>query len=296
MRLRDPILVLGAALGLAIGGHAAAPVEPPDARTRALIDDLLARRSAHLARPGEAGTALAVFMDFDGTIIHGDITEGLAARDGSPGYPGLAETAIRAGLAHGYRGEAGYRAFLARYRALEEEDAGKSYAWLASLFCDLPEPESRDLDALVRRHFETVLRPWLFASSVAVIRELTAAGVEVHVVSASPHPFVLGARHVLPEIPVERLSGIDRRRDPRRRLLDPIVNYAAGKTARVERVIAGRPVKVLGGFGNSWHTDGHFLEAIVRRFDGLSVMINGGKSPKPGHGLLEVTQAALLGP
>lgn len=261
----------------------------PDSQTAGIVERILS------ALPRD-GREVAVFMDFDGTIIDGDITEGQAPGPGRPGYVGLAEAAIRAGFAHQFSGDDGYRDFLVRYEEGVARDPVEAYVWMSGLFCDLPPDRAAGLERLVERHFRQVLAPHLFRSSVEVIRRLTAADVPVTVISASPHVFVQGARHVLPEIPPARLFGIDRSRDARGRLRDPIVNHGEGKTLRLARLVAGRRVQVLAGFGNSWSTDGHFLRAVVNRWRGLGVMINGGPAPTPAPGVLEVLQESRIGP
>lgn len=269
----------------------------PDGDTQRIIERILSARVAHeRTRPKGERVAYAAFLDFDGTIIDGDITEGMAGRKGRPGYTGLAERAILAGLSRDYAGRTGFEAYMAEYERRLARDHGEAYAWGAEQFADLgPEREGR-LRALVDEHFAKVLEGKLFSSSVAVIRALQSAGVRCYVISASPTPFVHGARVFFRNIPLQDLSGIDRRRDSSGHLLDPIVNFGPGKILRLRQLLrrAGGKTVVLAAFGNSWSTDGPFLRYVSRIEKGVAVMINGGKPPLKRHGLTLVSQRRTL--
>lgn len=268
----------------------------PDTHAAALVAEILARRDAHREIHGP-GATYAVFLDLDGTLVQGDVTEGLAAERDHPGYPGLAEVATRAGLARGYgSGESGYRAMVADYEARVAEDALAGYLWGAARFVDLEPDRDGALRDLVEVYSREVLAHWVFESTRQVTRALHGQGVELYVVSASPTPFVLGAQVFLPEIPPARLSGIDRSRDHSGALRDPLVNYAEGKTDRVRALLnaPGGPRVPLAGFGNCWTTDGPFLEWIARE-GGLAVMINGGPAPRRFPGLRLVQQRRTVG-
>lgn len=267
-----------------------------DTHAAALVAEILALRDAHREAHG-AGARYAAFLDLDGTLLHGDVTEGLAGDGEHAGFLGLFEVAARAGLARGYGpGELGYLALMADYRARLAAEGLEGYLWAIARFDDLEPDDEAALRALVEHHAREVLAPWVFRSSQEVVRALRDADIELYVISASPSAFVESARVFLPEICPTRLSGIDRSTDARGALRDPLVNYAEGKTTRVQRLLEGPggPRVPLAGFGNCWRTDGPFLEWIASQ-GGLAVMINGGPPPRRFEGLRLVRQRATVG-
>jgi hypothetical protein len=90
------------------------------------------------------------------------------------------------------------------------------------------------------------------------------------------------------------LHGIVVRTDPAGRLtsdLVPPITWAEGKRSKLLEIVAaaheahpGAEVFVLAAFGNSYGTDGAFLDYTARQAlpagrNGLAVMINGGAAP-----------------
>ena len=228
----------------------------------------------------------AAFFDFDGTIVAGDITEGYENH-----YVGLAEKAIKAGLAK----EKSFSRFIEKYEELLQESHEKAYVYVAELFANLTEEQYEKLHPLIDEHFAKTLQKHYFHSSIGFLEELHKAGVQIHIVSASPSIFVKAAQKTLPYLPSENFTGINRQRDGRGRLKDPIVNYGEGKVLRLRRLTTGKNRKVfpLAAFGNSWSTDGPFLKWLARQ-GGVAVMINGKKAPKEKHGCWLVRQERLI--
>lgn len=226
--------------------------------------------------------------DFDGTILDGDCSEGLE-RDGKAIYPGLAELAIEHGLSPLYSNKGGFESFWADYRLLDERIGH----WLAYPFIVqmLRGGSAEELSKLAAHTFESIYQPHYFAGSMYILRGLQAAGVEVHIVSASAEHFVRGAAKTL-DIDPEHINGI--RVNVRdglmtEELLYP-VTWHEGKRVRLEEMIAeqavmhpGKEIYVIGGFGNSYNTDGPFLAWIARQSLPVAkpvvVMINGGITP-----------------
>ena len=76
------------------------------------------------------------------------------------------------------------------------------------------------------------------------------------------------------------------------------VTYAEGKTEKLKLIVNNliqdkktEQVFILAGFGNSFHTDGHFLQYIAeqRLLAGqpTAVMINGGYAPEEYEGMFK---------
>ena len=263
-----------------------------DKETKAIVDAILRLKDFHEARLQEGETKLryAAFFDFDGTIIKGDITEGDKEL-----YVGLAEKAVKEGLARDYAGDDGFLALTAKYEELLAQSHEKAYVFVAEQFANLGNEQKRRLRKLVTEHFQSTLYKHIFVSSLTYINELSKAGIDVYIVSASPEVFVKGAVTCLPQIPLRNMSGINRQRNEKKRLLCPIVNYGQGKILRIRHLISQLPEKAIAiaGFGNSWSTDGPFLKWI-RNEGGISVMINGGKKPNDTKGIWLVRQEKTL--
>jgi haloacid dehalogenase-like hydrolase len=268
----------------------AAGAEP---RPVGLLQDLLDVRAAIVASGAPESTAFMTVWDFDGTILDGDCSEGLQ-RDGRVVYPGLAQLSIENGLS-GIYPPSGFAGFWRDYTMLDERIGH----WLAYPYIlqMLRGASAGQLSKLAAQEFETRYRDHYFASSVYLIKALQAAGIEVHIVSASAERFVRGAAASL-DIDPGRFHGIrvtERDGLLTEELIYP-VTWADGKRRRLQEILQARaelepdvPVFVIGGFGNSYNTDGPFLEWIARQAlpagKPVAVMINGGPAPEAYAGM-----------
>ena len=229
------------------------------------------------------------FWDFDGTILRGDCSEGLQI-DGKHAFKGMAQAGIEAGLSKRYEKHE-FSRFWSEYKELESRDHIRAYVMIPAIFAGSPVSQLNKLGA---RQFSQSYRPWYFTSSVYMIEELKKAGIENHIISASGDVFVKNAAQTLP-IPAGHMHGIElviEKGILTGRPVQPIT-YAAGKTRKLEQVVAQRvkqlnaaKVFILAGFGNSYGTDGHFLKYISKLKYGEEkttvVMINGGE-PESGY-------------
>jgi phosphoserine phosphatase len=280
---------------------------PPDTHSAVLLQRLLDTREAILGGGAQPDAVFMTVWDFDGTILDGDCSEGLE-RDGRMIYPGLAQLAIENNLSPLYSGRGGFAAFWRDYTMLDERIGH----WLAYPFIlqMLRGARAEDVSTLAAETFATRYRPYYFAGSLHIIRGLQAAGIEVHVISASAERFVRGAAPTLGIDPA-RMSGIrvvERDGLLTEKLIYP-VTWADGKRQRLQEILAtrtnrdsGKEVFVIGGFGNSYNTDGPFLAWIARQSlpagRPVVVMINGGSAPPEYAGLFTEVEsrehAALL--
>lgn len=225
------------------------------------------------------------FWDFDGTILKGDISEGLV-EDGVQRFKGLIEETALAGLCTVYSGADGWR----QYRDVDYPRMNAIGRWLAWPYnAQIYVGQSADaLDAFCARKCSEVYRRWYFRSSVRILRELEARGVRNYIVSASPELFVRNAAESL-GLTRDRMCAIRVEIDGGRitpKVIHP-VPMGEGKVENVRRITLAQPNGVaVAGFGNSYSTDGHFLRYIVTQHlpggaRGFALMINGG-TPKPG--------------
>lgn len=305
---------LAAGLAWALGWAAGAAGAAPEPHAAALLAELQqVRRHAEAALTAEGGSASSLvfvaFWDFDGTLLKGDCSEGLVEQ-GQPVYAGLAQVCIERGLSAQYpAGPGAFARFWHDYQWLDEHVGH----WLAYPFIPqmLHGADPGRVRAVAAEHFEHVLAPQLFAASLAVLHGLEAAGVRNYVLSASADVFVAGAAGSL-GLPPARLHGIEVELDGQGRMTTNVrapVTYAEGKVQKLRQIVAalqaeeaGRRVCVLAAFGNSYGTDGPFLEDTARGRlpgggTGLAVMINGGPAPTRYAGLFRcVEQQTVVGP
>jgi phosphoserine phosphatase len=248
------------------------------------------------------GCVFLTAWDFDGTILKGDSTEGLV-ENGNPVYSGLEETAINAGHSSVYRpGE--FKRFWADYEEMDRvQGHTAAYTYLPKIFKGA---KLADLEKIAAVHFARVLAPFYFTSSVRMFLDLKTAGITPYVISAAPHIFIRSSAETL-QIPADHIYGIEVAIDAGRvtdRVVEP-VTYAAGKAKRLEIIVQelakkGKPVFVLGAFGNSYHTDADFLQWTLRQKlpagKAVALMINGGPAPAEYRGAFtEVKQEFLMG-
>ena len=249
------------------------------------------------ARPDAVPMA---FWDFDGTIIKGDVSEGLD-EDGVQKFKGLIEETILAGLSTTYKGPEGWIRYRDRdYPRMKEIGRWLAWPYNGQIYKGVP---AAKLDDFCHRKYDEVYRHWYFASSIKIMQALEKAGVENYVVSASPEIFVRNSDKTL-GLPRERLRAIRIAIDAgymTTKIIYP-VPYDHGKVENVRELVLARPHGVaVAGFGNSYSTDGEFLKYIVTQSlpggaKGFALMINGGAEREGYKGLFRlVNQDETIG-
>ena len=250
-------------------------------------DDVIARvlESVAKVKAADPEAVPMAFWDFDGTIIKGDVSEGLT-ENGKQVFKGLVQRTIEAGLSTVYPKDGGWAQYQKDYPRLCEIGLWLGWPYNAQIYAGV---RSAQLDAFCRDEYAAVYRKWYFAFSVKVLKALEAAGVENYIVSASPELYVRNAAESL-GLPRERFRGI-RVAECGGRLTTQLiypVPYGEGKVENVRELVLACPHGVaVAGFGNSYHTDGPFLRYIATQpslpggIRATSVMINGGQ-PRPG--------------
>jgi phosphoserine phosphatase len=267
-----------------------------------IITHILNTRQQILAKSDKGANdfIFLTFWDFDGTILNGDCSEGLQV-DNKQIYKGLAQLAIENGHSNIYPVKGGFQTFWDHYKNMEH-NIGR---WLAYPF--IPQMLSgavlNEIDEMSRNHFETILKNYYFKSSLKILNTLEAIGIHSYIISASADVFVNAAAKTIGLDP-ERFHGIEvkiKNGVLTEELVYPIT-WADGKTKKLLSIIEkildqnpGKKVIVLAAFGNSYSTDGPFMKYVAEQTlpagKPLSVMINGGQTPKNyGEIFIEVEQ------
>ena len=279
------------AVGLAL---AASAVEEHVDR---VVDEILAN-VAKLKTADPTALPMA-FWDFDGTIIKGDISEGLR-EDGVERHQGMTRAGIMAGFSPFYKGEEGCRLFDRDYARLNE--IGRFIAWpfIGQVFAGV---KVSDFNRFCAQRVRDIYSKWYFASSVKILRRLEAAGVENHIISGSPDIYVKNAAESVGLTP-DRMHGNRLAIDGG--ILSTRIEYPVttgeGKVEVLRHLVNARKNAVaVAGFGDSYRTDGAFLRYIVRQTlpggaKGFALMINGSGSKDGYEGLFTcVRQSEVVG-
>lgn len=217
---------------------------------------------------GERGTdqSFYSFWDFDGTIISGDITEGKRDKDLGKIYSGFMEIAVDENHIRGFSGERRVDDFWDHYQSMILEDEEKAYIFLAEVLTDIADTEQTKLKNLCREYFKNYMERHLIEASLELLEYSSRLGIEPVIVSASPQLFLDVVAEFVPVRP-HHIFGIDRTKLGNG-LKDPIVNYAFGKSLRVQDFLEKKdpeknhPILAL---GNSLISDGPMLDYVVDR-------------------------------
>ena len=251
-----------------------------------VADDVVAQVLANVAkvRAADPQAVPMAFWDFDGTIVKGDVSEGLE-ENGKVLFKGLVQRTIEEGLSPVYAKGSGLALYQKDYLRMQEIGRWLAWPYNAQIYPGVPVAK---LDEFCRREFDAVYRRWYFRFSVKVLKALEAAGVENYIGSGSPELFVRNAAESL-GIPRSRFRGI-RVVENGGRMTTQIVypiSFGEGKVETVRELILACPHAVaVAGFGNSYTTDGYFLRYIATQpslpggAKGTAVMINGGETKK----------------
>ena len=279
MRCAALTLLLALVCSAVQSGRAACPQAAAEQHAKPIIQQVLA--NVKLIKAADPTAVPMAFWDFDGTIIKGDVSEGLVEK-GEQRFKGLIQRTIEEGYSTVYGREEWKRYREVDYPRLNEMGRWISWPFNAQIYAGR---SVADLDAFCLREYDLVYRKWYFASSIAMLRALEKAGVENYVVSASPELFVANAAPTL-QLPRERLRGIRVHLSAgfvTTQIVYPLP-MGEGKVELVRELVLSRPHGVaVAAFGNSYSTDGAFLRYVAKQpslpggAKGTAVMVNGGK-------------------
>ena len=268
-----------------------------------LADDVIAQVSANVAKLKAADPEAVplAFWDFDGTIIKGDVSEGLE-ENGKQLYKGLIQRTVEEGFSPVYAKETGWRQYAETdYPRLKQLGYWLAWPFNAQIYEGV---ESAKLDDFCRREFDRVYPKWYFRFSVKVFKGLAAAGVENYVISGSPEAFVRNAAASL-GIPREHIRGI-RVTETGGRMSTQLVYpmpFSEGKVENLREFVAAQAHGVaVAAFGNSYYNDAPFMRYVATQpalpggAKGTAVMINGMKL-RPGYEefFIKTTETEVVG-
>lgn len=268
-----------------------------------IISDILSLKQEVLKDTKEDDVLFLSFWDFDGTILHGDCSEGLYEEKNQI-YKGFAQLAIEAGHCKIYN-QGDYLDFEKDYRSFEEE-IGEWFAY-PFLVQMLHGAKEEDLKILTKEHFKNTLQAYYFDASIKIIHALEKNAIQTYIVSASADIFVDAAASTL-GLPQERFHGIKVRTKEGKLTyeIEYPITWAEGKTEKIKELVLelekrypNKRIVILAAFGNSYNTDGDFMRYIkeITPQKSIAVMINGGKIPPKYQGVFQtVTQKKLFRP
>jgi hypothetical protein len=165
---------------------------------------------------------------------------------------------------------------------------GQAYIFAPKIFAG---NEVSVLQSFAHAYFKDVLQKYYFPSSIQILNKLKEAGVKSYIISASADFFVKGSQDTIP-VEVDSIFGIEMKIENGKTTSTevPPITFAEGKRKKIEMIVQNilkekkaDHVFILAGFGNSFRTDGPFLEYIAMQKliagKSISIMINGGNPP-----------------
>lgn len=212
----------------------------------------------------------AAFLDFDGTLIEGDITEGKKGSHNA--YMGLLDLAILGGTIPGFSGPEGLRSFWHKYEN-EFPRQEEAYLWAAQLVANLSTEEDKNLKDFIKHHLKEIVSKYLFSFTHDLLEFCRSEGIVPIVVSASPHYFVQELSSCMP-LAHENLFGLNGKMHEGS-YVDSILHDAEGKEKRVVSLCEKRPLYPLLGMGNKWRWDGMMIRRVCEE-GGLGLLVNEG--------------------
>lgn len=225
----------------------------------------------YVSRNANVSRKIAVF-DHDGTLIHGDITEGIEEKE----IPGVLKALVDSKslkeeafskIPQQFRSDVwGY------YRYLEKKDRQIAYEWYPSLFAGYQE---KDIIKMADAIYQNVFKNYRYPEMQRLVKFLKLNGYEIYVVSASPTLLVQSAA-VYWGIPQENIFGIDIKKDVNGKLTGEVVKpitYAKGKVYTIVEKIKAQPGDALIVAGDSLKTDIDMLKLAKER-NSLAILVN----------------------
>lgn len=209
---------------------------------------------------------LAAFLDFDGSLIDGDITEG---KKTEPSYTGLLDRIIQKGALPGFAGPDGAQKFWFYYE--NNKSPMEAWVWAATLIANLPPAEDAALKNIVRQHLGPMLDSFLFSFAHDLLDFCREEEIVPYVVSASPHYFIEEIGEFLP-IDSKNLFGLNGKKH-NSMYVDSNPHDHAGKAKRVRDLCLTHQLSPLLAMGNKWRWDGGMIRTVCES-GGVGLLVN----------------------
>lgn len=226
----------------------------------------------------------AAFLDFDGSLIDGDITEG---KKTDPGFKGLLDRILERGALPGFVGPDGASKFWYYYE--NTTSPMEAWVWAATLISNLPPEEDAVLKSCVRQHLGHMLDKFLFSFTHDLLDFCREEKIVPYIVSASPHYFIEELGEFLP-IESKNLFGLNGKKN-KMTYVDSNPHDHAGKAKRVLDLCKTHPISPLLAMGNKWRWDGGMIRTVCEN-GGVGLLVNEGVPKDFSHPALHCLSIA----
>lgn len=217
--------------------------------------------------------------DFDGTLLKGDIGEGMHTNE-DQGYYGLVEEAIIRGFIPQYPSKQSLKTFWHDYTTLaKKQSLIEAYQFLVECLYSMPKHKLEDFKKLCITLVDEQISNYFYPETLKLMKALNKKNLFPMIVSASPQILIDSVVHHFPVDPEFALGvndpGIDKQ----------AFNYAEGKVIRIKAAAESLsqrlkvPTCAIFAAGDSWDNDGAMLRMVCEN-GGLGVCINPSKIPK----------------
>ena len=241
------------------------------------IHQLVMKHMDHLITQNP-NTLFLSCWDFDGTLLKGDIGEGLHTEKLHE-YYGLVEEAIIRGFIPAYSGQSSLKLFWHEYKNIAQKNSLlKAYQFLVECLYTIPQNNRDEFKELCKKLVDKHISNYFYAETRSLMIALKKKKIFPVIISASPQILIDSVIHHFPVDPQFAFGVGDPAEDKQ------VFNYAEGKVARIElaskylRDKFNTEVTAIFAIGDSWDNDGAMMREISRK-GGLALCINPRSTP-----------------
>ena len=239
---------------------------------------LISNRIDHMSQQ-HPQTQFISCWDFDGTLIKGDIGEGLHTGK-QQDYYGLAEEAIIRGFIPKYPDRDALTLFWKDYKAIANKlSILTAYEYLVDCLYSIPAQRIEEFKALCIKLVDEHLSSYFYGHTRDLMKALNKKNVFPVIVSASPQILIDAVVHHFPVDPAFAFGVGNRVADK-----SPF-NYGEGKVTKLNSVCDtlklryGKKISPVFAIGDSWENDGAMMRLACQN-GGLGLCINPSYTPE----------------